>query len=191
MGDTMQEIISQLSGTAAERRAQLAATVTIPSNRGRLTHTWVAENLGLAVADGVYNSIASISVPTAQRYAVGTGIDTTAETWKTQAEAVAVAVPALAPYLSTLRDFESLTVTTWQKMGGTSEVPSVEEIQSAMDEIEKQTIISTTRTAAASRHNNLKAWLDEYSLDGKTAEQVQAYCDDLLDSSDGNPTGGA
>jgi hypothetical protein len=88
--------------------AHLLATGSTPSNRGRLTHEKVSEHplLGLAVADAIYGAINSVSPPSAVRYNVGSGIDTSAELWKQQAEAVAEQNAGLAPFLELLRDWE-------------------------------------------------------------------------------------
>jgi hypothetical protein len=101
--------------------------VAIPSNRGRLTHSWVAENVSLAAADAVYAAINSVSQPTALRYNVGNGIDTSAELWKAQAEAVAESDESLAPHLESLRDFELTRMPRWQSEGYESE-PTLEQI---------------------------------------------------------------
>jgi hypothetical protein len=36
----------------------------------------------------------------------------------------------------------------------------------------------------------VNAWLDELDLASMTIEEVEAYCASLLESGDGNPTGG-
>ena len=103
--------------TNDERLAYLLETAPIPSNRGRLTHTWVAENISLAVADAVYGAVNDVSVPTALRYATGNGIDTTADLWKLQAAAVAANNELLSPHLAALKDFEYIYQPRWQTLG--------------------------------------------------------------------------
>jgi hypothetical protein len=113
--------------TPQERLDYLLATTQVPSNRGRLTHTWVAENISLAVADGVFAAVKQVSEPTALRYSVGNGIDTTAALWKQQAIAVAASNNTLAPHLNTLKDFELLKIPRWQIEGYDNE-PTLEQI---------------------------------------------------------------
>jgi len=114
--------------TPEERLAYLLEVVAIPSNRGRLTHSWVAENVSLAAADAVYAAINSVSQPTALRYSVGNGIDTSAALWKQQAEAVAESDESLRPYLESLRDFELIRMPRWQSEGYESE-PTLADIE--------------------------------------------------------------
>ena len=118
--------------TTQERLDYLLETATTPSNRGRLTHTWVAENISLTVADAVYSAVNAVSVPTALRYATGNGIDTSATLWKAQAEAVAASSELLSPHLETLRDFELLSVPRWQVEGYQSE-PTLKSVQAEID----------------------------------------------------------
>ncbi len=117
---------------AQERLDHLLEEVLIPSNRGRLTHAWVAENVSLAVADGVYTAINAVSAPTALRFVAGTGIDTTAGLWKQQAAAVAQAIPQLSPFLELLRDFELLKQRQWQ-VEGYAQAPTLEQIQAELN----------------------------------------------------------
>ena len=131
------QISNWQSQTAEQLHTYLLASEQVPSGRGRLTHAWVAENIGMSVADAVYAAIDSVSPPTALRYNVGNGIDTTAEFWKQQASAVAVAAPALAPYLETLRDFEFTTRPRWQALGYETE-PTIESVQSELDQLADQ-----------------------------------------------------
>lgn len=103
--------------TPQARLDYLLESIVLPSNRGRLTHAWVAENISLAVADAVYAAINANSVPTALRFVTGDGIDTTATLWKQQATAVAGSNQLLAEHLVTLRDFESISIPRWQSEG--------------------------------------------------------------------------
>ena len=118
--------------TPEQRLAHLLEVAPSPSNRGRLTHAWVSENVSLAVADGVYAAINAVSVPTALRYVTGIlgsgqGIDTTAALWKTQAAAVADSDESLAPHLVLLRDFELIYRPRWQTEGYESQ-PTLESV---------------------------------------------------------------
>ena len=103
--------------TPEQRLAHLLEVAPSPSNRGRLTHAWVTENVSLAVADGVYEAVNAVSAPTALRYVTGNGINTTAALWKTQAAAVADSDESLAPHLVLLRDFELIYRPRWQTEG--------------------------------------------------------------------------
>lgn len=160
----------------------LLAVDTKPSNRGRLTHEWVSENISLAVADAVFAAISEVSPPSAQRYNVGNGIDTTAELWKQQAEAVAVAVPSLAPHLTKLRDFELVTGPRWQLFGISFEPTA--------DEIAKSRIIETARQQIrdeVARLNRIKAWIDQLDTAEMTVQEVDDYVSAIMASDDGNP----
>jgi hypothetical protein len=58
------------------------------------------------------------------------------------------------------------------------------------DECEKSWIVSETRRTVnllAAKATAVNAWCDALDLATKTPEEVQAYCDSLLASSDGNP----
>jgi hypothetical protein len=153
--------------TPQERLDYLLEVVIAPSNRGRLTHTWVAENVSLAVADGVYAAINSVSVPSALRYVTGNGIDTSAELWKMQATGVAAVNESLAPYLLLLRDFELIYQPRWQ-VEGYNEEPTFELIEAELQakaisdwtESKVQQVSAAMRLAAAA--------------DGATIESVRA-----------------
>jgi hypothetical protein len=159
--------------TPEERLAYLLEVVAIPSNRGRLTHSWVAENVSLAAADAVYAAINSVSQPTALRYNVGNGIDTSAELWKAQAEAVAESDESLAPHLESLRDFELIRMPRWQSEGYESEP--------TLALVEKELIVSSTR----SKLTNIAAFLDTVDLSGYTATTLQTAIDSRMASEDG------
>jgi len=116
---------------AEQRLDYLLEVIPVPSGRGRLTHTWVAENIGLAVADQVYAAIKEVSEPTALRFATGDGIDTSAELWKTQAEAVAEQNQELVEHLEMLRDFESDRKPRWQTEGYAEE-PTLQSVTAAI-----------------------------------------------------------
>jgi hypothetical protein len=134
--------------TPEERLAYLLEVVAIPSNRGRLTHSWVAENVSLAAADAVYAAINSVSQPTALRYNVGNGIDTSAALWKAQAEAVAESDESLAPYLESLRDFELIRMPRWQSEGYDSE-PRLEQITREVGHERILSLVAEVRSASA------------------------------------------
>lgn len=53
-------------------------------------------------------------------------------------------------------------------------------------DIEKGTIVSATRTAINAKATAINAWLDTVDLSAYTSVELQAYCDSLLDSADGN-----
>jgi len=136
---------------AEQRLDYLLEVIPVPSGRGRLTHTWVAENIGLAVADQVYAEVKKVSEPTALRFATGDGIDTSAELWKTQAEVVAAQNHELVEHLEMLRDFESDMKPRWQKEGYAEE-PTLESVQAELDaenaptdEVRHEVLLSVNR----------------------------------------------
>lgn len=142
------------SMTPEQRLAYLLEVVSVPSNRGRLTHSWVAENISLAVADAVFAAIDSQSKPTALRFAAGDGIDTAAALWKQQAEAVAAGNPLLAPHLAELRDFELVQRVRWQALGY-SQAPTLETITA---ELEAETLATAARERLARISNCRQAF---------------------------------
>lgn len=84
----------------------------------------------------------------------------------------------------------------WQIEGYSSE-PTLEQIEAEVLTTEKQEIVSNARVAMAAilqpvqaKSTAVNSWLDNLDLSSKTLEEVQAYCDDLLASDDGNPTQG-
>lgn len=145
--------------TAEQRLAYLLEVVSTPSNRGRLTHAWIAENVSLAVADGVYAAINAVSVPTAMRYTTGNGIDTTAALWKLQATAVAQSNESLSPHLDLLRDFESVRKPRWE-IEGYATAPTLEQIQLSIDK-------DRLRTDAVTRYNAFIEALDSWDGSGE------------------------
>ena len=164
--------------TPQERLDYLLEVAATPSNRGRLTHSWVAENISLEAADGVYAAINAVSQPSALRFVTGNGIDTTAALWKAQAEAVAAANESLAPFLVTLRDFESIYQPRWQTEGY--------EAEPTLAQVTKELIIS----AARSKITNIAAFLDTVDLSEFTAESLQAAIDSRMSSENGTVAGG-
>lgn len=67
----------------------------------------------------------------------------------------------------------------WQAEGYQSE-PTLEQIS-------KELIVSATRTAISSKKTAINAWLDAVDFSQYTEAELQAYCDALLASEDGNP----
>ncbi len=134
---TTAQIVARFTGTAAEIHAQLSATTTVPSGRGRLTHAWVSKNIDPEVAATISVRIKDVDPDMHMRFVLGTasetGIDTTAVLWKQRATGLAQLDASLAPHLVLLRDFESTQVTQWEISNGTGEIPSVETIQSILD----------------------------------------------------------
>lgn len=139
--------------TPQERLDHLLAIAPFPSNRGRITHTWVAENIGLETADGIHAAINAQSPPAAARYATGNGIDTAADWWKARVEAAA-SNAAIALHLETLRDFESIYQTGWQAEGYVAE-PTLESVTL---EINKQTMEDSAVNALQTYREALAAW---------------------------------
>lgn len=131
--------------TPEELLDYLRELVTQPSGRGRLTHTWVADHIGLAVADAIYGAVNAVTPPTALRYAVGDGIDTSATLWKMQAEQVAQQVEQLAPHLDLLRDFELIRMPRWQSLGYPIEL-TIGLIQAEIDEANRSALIGALRS---------------------------------------------
>ena len=161
--------------TPQERLDYLLEVAATPSNRGRLTHSKVSAepSLGHAIADQVYAAIKAMSEPTSIRYAAGEGIDTTSPAWKQQANHVAEQNELLAPFLVTLRDFESIYQPRWQTEGY--------EAEPTLEQVTKETITSATR----SKLTNIAAWLDTVDLSEFTASTLQAAIDGLMASEDG------
>lgn len=142
------------SQAAEQLHAYLLETEQVPSGRGRLTHDWVSRNHSLEVADAIYNAVNAVSPATAVRYSAGIGIDTSLAAWKTQANAVAVAVPTLAPYLTTLRDFELQSVPRWRSLGYESE-PTVQQLGL---EKRKQALLDDATDKFQTFRESLSAW---------------------------------
>ena len=164
--------------TPQERLDYLTAVASYPSGRGRITHAWVTENIGLGVADGIHGALNTLSPPAAARYATGNGVDTTAAWWKARVTAAA-SNEAIAPHLETLRDFESIYQLRWQAEGYESEP--------TLADVTKQAIVDTTRTTINAKATAINAWLDAADLSAYTEATLQTYCDSLLASADGNP----
>jgi len=160
--------------TPQERLDYLLETVSVPSNRGRLTHAWVAENINLNVADGVYNAINDVSQPTALRYATGNGIDTSAELWKMQANAVAVTNGELAPHLELLRDFELDRKSRWQVDGLYGSEPTLEQIESEIAAAALAADQKQAREAIAEAVRQADAVRFAAEQDGKTGAECIA-----------------
>jgi hypothetical protein len=139
---------------AEQRLALLLESEAKPSGRGRLTHAWVAENVSLTVADGVYAAINAVSVPTALRYVTGNGIDTAAALWKAQATAVAASSESLAPHLVLLRDFELVYLPRWQ-IEGYQSAPTLDSVSL---ELQKQQLADAAADAYQAFREALSTW---------------------------------
>lgn len=120
--------------TPDQRLSELLEIVPVASNRGALTHDWLAANVSLEVAEAVYAVINSVSPATASRFATGKGIDTRVPVWKSQATAVAAANESLSPFLVLLRDFEFDYRPQWQVEGYDAE-PTLESVTLEMRKI--------------------------------------------------------
>ena len=71
------------------------------------------------------------------------------------------------------------------------------ESEPTLDELSKGKIVAATRVAMAdvlrpvvAKSNAVNGWLDVLDTSAMTPDEVQAYCDELLASDTGNPTGG-
>ncbi len=146
--------------TPQKRLDYLLEVVLVPSNRGRLKHSWVAEHISLAAADAVFAAIDSQSKPTALRFAAGDGIDTAAALWKQQAEAVAAGNPLLAPHLAELRDFELVWRPRWQVEGYQAE-PTLASITAEIE----AAALEAARAARAEQFRIVREqWLSAYGV---------------------------
>lgn len=70
-------------------------------------------------------------------------------------------------------------------------------IETTLEEIAKVQLVEKTRLAmleilhpVQAKATAVNAWLDELDLASMTIAEVEAYCASLLESGDGNPTGG-
>ena len=182
-------IIAGLSGTAAERHAYISEMVSVPSGRPIFDKS----NFGDETSPEAANMLYQLLKVTAESYAlqfVNKGIDTSSTKWKERVDAIdASDNPGLLALKPLIRDWELRQVTRWVTLGGIGDLPSVEAIQAIIDMQNLRSIISATRSIIGNRATNANANLDHYDLTGKTPEQVQAYCDALVASADGNPPG--
>lgn len=79
--------------------------------------------------------------------------------------------------------------TFFASVGGVGDVPTEEEVSAAITEHKKQLVIDTARTLVNSRTTAINAWLDAADLAAYTEAELQAYCDGLMASDDGNGGG--
>jgi hypothetical protein len=127
------QIITQLSGTAAERRSQLAEIVTAPSGRGRLTNSAFGDLTTPEAANQLFQILKASAESYSIQYVVQ-GIDTSTDDWKERVDGIdATSIPGLAALKPIIRDWEIAQVTRWESLGGSGEIPNVETIQSIMD----------------------------------------------------------
>jgi hypothetical protein len=81
-----------------------------------------------------------------------------------------------------------LTQTKWEQLGGMGTVPSVDAIAKALIISQCRDDMSAILQPIQAKSTALNAWLDSLDTSAKTTAEVQAYCDELLASPDGNPS---
>lgn len=59
-----------------------------------------------------------------------------------------------------------------------------------LSDLAKRQIVDDTRSQINAKATAVNAWLDAVDLDAYDESQLQAYCDSLLSSADGNPVSG-
>ncbi len=72
--------------------------------------------------------------------------------------------------------------TRWQVEGYSAEP--------TLSDLAKRQIVDDTRSQINAKATAINAWLDAIDLDSYDESQLQEYCDSLLASEDGNPSGG-
>lgn len=80
-----------------------------------------------------------------------------------------------------------LTQAKWEQLGGSGLIPSVDAIAKALIVSECRDDMAAILQPIQAKSTALNAWLDSLDTSAKTVEEVQAYCDALLASTDGNP----
>lgn len=80
-----------------------------------------------------------------------------------------------------------LTQTKWEQLGGMGAVPSVDAIAKALIVSQCRDDMAAILQPIQAKSTALNAWLDSLDVSAKTVAEVQAYCDALLASTDGNP----
>lgn len=79
------------------------------------------------------------------------------------------------------------TLTRWQQLGGSGEIPSADAIEKALAIAQCRDDMAAILQPVQAKSTALNAWLDSLNTNEMTVEQVQAYCEALLASEDGNP----
>lgn len=80
-----------------------------------------------------------------------------------------------------------LSQTNWQQLGGSGDIPSVDTIEKALAIAQCRDDMAAMLQPIQAKSTALNAWLDSLNTNEMTVEQVQAYCEALLASEDGNP----
>lgn len=79
------------------------------------------------------------------------------------------------------------TLTRWQQLGGSGEIPSADAIEKALAIAQCRDDMAAILQPVQAKSTAVNAWLDSLNTSEMTVEQVQAYCEALLASTDGNP----
>ena len=96
---------------------------------------------------------------------------------------------AIAGMTNRVKALGRLTQTKWEQFGGSGSVPSVDAIAKALIVSQCRDDMAAILQPIQAKSTALNAWLDSLDISAKTVAEVQAYCDALLASTDGNPSG--
>jgi len=195
------EIIKQIpdyqSKTPSEIAAYLIASITIPNMRG-----WTP--VSIEKEGGLPGHEVDIFLDTLQ---AAKGRAASAWTWlSTNKEGLELGSEERQQMIlafSQVGQWESLspgmtervtalgktTLTRWQQLGGSGEIPSADAIEKALAIAQCRDDMAAILQPVQAKSTAVNAWLDSLDTSAMTVEEVQAYCAGLLASSDGNPGG--
>ena len=181
--------------TAQEIHDYLAQSITIPNPRG-----WTPKDIldeGRLTKDEMRVLIATMKADPLAEMALTwlstskEGLEFASDSRREDIDALSVGgqwesvIPGMTDRVKALG---RLTQTKWEQFGGSGSVPSVDAIAKALIVSECRDDMAAVLQPIQAKSTALNAWLDLLDTASKTVQEVQAYCDALLASSDGNPS---
>ena len=196
MIDQIKQVLSYESMTAQEIHDYLAQSITIPNMRG-----WTPKDIldeGRLTKDEIRLLVATMKADPLAEMAL-TWLSTSKEGLEFASDSRREDIDALSAggqwesiipgMTARVKALGRLTLTKWEQLGGSGAVPSVDAIAKALIVSECRDDMAAVLQPIQAKSTALNAWLDSLDTSAKTVAEVQAYCDALLASTDGNPSG--
>jgi len=189
---SMAILAHDLTGSAAEIVKAFGETVEV--SRDATAYTWSGVNdrlvnMGVDPLTVVGWNVAVDALPGGSMLSLmlsSGGVDFTGPFIRQQLTAVKqVASPEVAEVLYALLSIGITMGPLWRK-AGLSSLPTEAEVESALAEIDKASIVAQCQQSIAAKHTAISGWLASLDHRSMSVAEVRAYCDSLLASPDGN-----
>lgn len=191
----IKQVPSYESMTAQEIHDYLAQSIVIPNMRG-----WTPKDIldeGRLTKDEMRVLIATMKADPLAEVALTwlstskEGLEFASDSRREDIDALSVGGQweSLIPGMTNrVKALGRLTQTKWEQLGGMGSTPSVDAIAKALIVSECRDDMAAVLQPIQAKSTALNAWLDSLDTASKTVQEVQAYCDQLLASPDGNPS---